>query len=479
MDRLERFDVPVWLVNTGWTGGPYGTGERMNITHTRNMVRAALNGSLRRRPDGHGPGLPRRRPDGRARRPGRGPRSRATPGPTTPRRTTPAGAQDRRDMFHAELRGVRRRRRARRSATPGPINGAPTTPASVPGVAALPGRGARARMTPMARNKVTVIGAGNVGATTAQRIAEAGPRRRGPRRHRRGPAAGQGPRPRRGGARGRPRRAGHRHQRLRGHGRLGRHRRDLRPRPPARHEPRRPAREERRASSKAVVEAAAAQSPDAVLIVVTNPLDAMCHVAMRASGFPRERVLGMAGVLDSARFRTFIAEELGVSVEDTHAFVLGGHGDTMVPLLALLDGRGHPDHRAAPAPIASRRSRSGPPTAAPRSWRCSRPARRSTRRRRRRSRWSRRSSTTAAASCPARSSSRASTASNGLFVGVPVVLGAGGMQRVIEIELTDDEQAAFEKSAAAVQELVDKLPGLKPASVGSCRLALGACRSAS
>src|SRR4029079_11529592 len=83
---------------------------------------------------------------------------------------------------------------------------------------------------------------------------------------------------------------------------------------------------------KAVVSAAAAQSPNAILIVVTNPLDAMCHVAMSASGFPRERVIGMAGVLDSARFRTFIAEELGVSVADTHAFVLGGHGDTMVPL---------------------------------------------------------------------------------------------------------------------------------------------------
>src|SRR4051795_3743400 len=83
---------------------------------------------------------------------------------------------------------------------------------------------------------------------------------------------------------------------------------------------------------RSVVEQAVAHSPDAILIVVTNPLDAMCHVAKQASGFPRERVLGMAGVLDSARFRAFIAEELGVSVEDTHAFVLGGHGDTMVPL---------------------------------------------------------------------------------------------------------------------------------------------------
>src|ERR1051325_5370557 len=83
---------------------------------------------------------------------------------------------------------------------------------------------------------------------------------------------------------------------------------------------------------RSVVEQAAKVSPDAILIVVTNPLDAMCHVAMEASGFPRERVIGMAGVLDSARFRTFIAQEIGVSVADTHAFVLGGHGDTMVPL---------------------------------------------------------------------------------------------------------------------------------------------------
>ncbi|HEX5452031.1 MAG TPA: malate dehydrogenase, partial [Candidatus Limnocylindrales bacterium] len=77
---------------------------------------------------------------------------------------------------------------------------------------------------------------------------------------------------------------------------------------------------------RSVAQAVAQHSPDTILIIVTNPLDAMCHVAMEASGFPRERVIGMAGVLDSARFRTFIAMELGVSVEDTHAFVLGGHG---------------------------------------------------------------------------------------------------------------------------------------------------------
>ena len=83
---------------------------------------------------------------------------------------------------------------------------------------------------------------------------------------------------------------------------------------------------------KAVTEQVAKYSPDAVLIIVSNPLDAMCHVAYEASGFPKNRVIGMAGVLDSARFRTFIAMELHVSVENIHAFVLGGHGDTMVPL---------------------------------------------------------------------------------------------------------------------------------------------------
>src|SRR6185369_7451907 len=83
---------------------------------------------------------------------------------------------------------------------------------------------------------------------------------------------------------------------------------------------------------KSVTEEVARRSPDAVLIVVSNPLDAMAHTALKVSGFPRQRVLGMAGVLDSARMRFFIAEALGVSIENTHAFVLGGHGDTMVPL---------------------------------------------------------------------------------------------------------------------------------------------------
>src|SRR4030095_320046 len=183
----------------------------------------------------------------------------------------------------------------------------------------------------MARNKVTVIGAGNVGATTAQRIAEAGlahvvlvdivqglPPGKGLDPAEAAPVVGHDSRVvgtndyadsagsdivvvTSGLAR-----------------QPGMSRDDLLAK--------------NAGIVRAVVEQAAKHSPDAILIIVTNPLDAMCHVAMTASGFPRERVLGMAGVLDSARFRTFIAEELSVSGADTQAFWLGGHGDTMVPL---------------------------------------------------------------------------------------------------------------------------------------------------
>jgi malate dehydrogenase len=208
---------------------------------------------------------------------------------------------------------------------------------------------------------------------------------------------------------------------------------------------------------KAVVEASAAQSPDAVLIVVTNPLDAMCHVAMRASGFPRERVLGMAGVLDSARFRTFIAEELGVSVADTHAFVLGGHGDTMVPLSRYSTVAGIPITELLPADrvraIEERTANGGAeivallktgsafyaPAAA--TFEMVDAILRDRRR-----------------VLPCAAYLEGEYGIDGLFVGVPVVLGAGGMQRVIEITLTSTERAAFEKSAGAVRELVAKLP---------------------
>ena len=205
---------------------------------------------------------------------------------------------------------------------------------------------------------------------------------------------------------------------------------------------------------RSVVEQAAKHSPDAVLIVVTNPLDAMCHVALEASGFPRERVLGMAGVLDSARFRTFIAEELGVSVADTHAFVLGGHGDTMVPLSRYSTVAGVPITELLPADrvraLEERTANGGAEVVALLK-------------------------TGSAFYAPAAGVFEMVEAilldrkrvlpcavllkgefgTDDLFVGVPVVLGAGGMERVFEIELTADEQAAFDRSAGAVKELVE------------------------
>jgi malate dehydrogenase len=204
---------------------------------------------------------------------------------------------------------------------------------------------------------------------------------------------------------------------------------------------------------RSVVEAAAKHSPSAILVIVTNPLDAMCHIAMRASGFPRERVLGMAGVLDSARFRSFIAQELGVSVEDTHAFVLGGHGDTMVPLSRYSTVAGVPitellsaDRVAA---LEERTANGGAEVVALLK-------------------------TGSAFYAPAAGVFEMVEAilldrkrvlpcavllqgefgTSDLFVGVPVVLGKDGMERVFEIDLTDEEQAAFDRSAAAVKELV-------------------------
>ena len=201
----------------------------------------------------------------------------------------------------------------------------------------------------MARNKVTVIGAGNVGATTAQRIAEAGLADVVLVDIVDGLPAGQGrstsPRLRQWSVT-MPRVVGTNDYAdtagsdvivvTSGLARQpGMSRDDLLTK--------------NAGIVRSVVEQAARVSPDAIIIVVTNPLDAMCHVAMDASGFPRERVIGMAGVLDSARFRTFIAQELGVSVEDTHAFVLGGHGDTMVPLSRYSTVAGVPITELLPA----------------------------------------------------------------------------------------------------------------------------------
>ncbi|MGI8703332.1 MAG: malate dehydrogenase [Candidatus Limnocylindrales bacterium] len=212
---------------------------------------------------------------------------------------------------------------------------------------------------------------------------------------------------------------------------------------------------------RSVVVEAVRHSPDAVLIVVTNPLDAMCHVAFDASGFPRERVIGMAGVLDSARFRTFIARELGASVTSTQAFVLGGHGDTMVPLPRYSTVGGVPiTELLEPARIEGlvQRTRDGGAeiVALLKSG--------------------------SAFYAPAASVAQMVDAIlgdrrvilpcaallegeygiQGLFVGVPVKLGRRGIEEIVEIELTDEERQAFEASAKAVQELVDKL-GASPA----------------
>jgi len=207
---------------------------------------------------------------------------------------------------------------------------------------------------------------------------------------------------------------------------------------------------------RSVVESAAAVSPDAIIVVVTNPLDAMCHVAMDASGFPRERVIGMAGVLDSARFRTFIARELGVSVEDTHAFVLGGHGDTMVPLSRYSTVAGVPITELLPADrvraLEERTANGGAEIVgllktgsafyAPAAGAFEMVEAILLDRKR-------------VLACAVRLQGEFGV--DGLFVGVPVVLGRSGMERVFEIELTDDERAAFQRSADAVRELVEVL----------------------
>ncbi len=575
VERLERDDVPVWLVNTGWTGGPYGVGQRMNIAHTRAMVRAALDGSLDARRDasrselrrvgaaqlprcagiiprstldlgGYGglrrgrdapePHVPRelrglRRRRGRGHRGGRAGGRLTVVGQGQVGTPSGPGQQDGPDDERPETQGERDREQdqeeteqretlAWRSSSiagegqqPGPedggksddderqaagreqaedgeqgaeqgedrggnegrhvgdsrhercraqgscrthrptIHGCPFPPSTDVRM----GRSDDLKGDPrvMARNKVTVIGAGNVGATTAQRIAEAGladvvlidiveglPQGKGLDLAEAAPVVGHDARITgtndyadtagsdivvvTSGLARQP----------------GMSRDDLLAK--------------NAGIVRAVVEQAVKHSPDAILIIVTNPLDAMCHVAMRASGFPRERVLGMAGVLDSARFRTFIALELGVSVEDTHAFVLGGHGDTMVPLSRYSTVAGVPITELLPPDrvkaLEERTANGGAEVVALLK-------------------------TGSAYYAPAASTFEmvesilldrkrvlpcavlleGEFGTDGLFVGVPVVLGSTGMERIFEIELTADEQAAFDASAAAVRELVDKL----------------------
>ena len=210
---------------------------------------------------------------------------------------------------------------------------------------------------------------------------------------------------------------------------------------------------------KTVTEQVVKYSPDCIIIIVSNPLDAMCHVAYEASGFPKNRVIGMAGVLDSARFRAFIAMELDVSVENTHAFVLGGHGDTMVPLPRYSTVAGIPITELMPKDrieaLCDRTANGGAEIVgllktgsafyAPAS-----------------------AAVEMAESIlkdkkkvlPCAAYLEGEYGINELFIGVPVKLGANGIEQVIEIELTETENDALMKSAAAVQELKDDLAKL-------------------
>jgi len=198
-----------------------------------------------------------------------------------------------------------------------------------------------------------------------------------------------------------------------------------------------------------------ARSPKCILIVVSNPLDAMCEVARRVSGFPRERVLGMAGVLDSARMRAFIAMELNVSVENTHAFVLGGHGDTMVPLPRYSTVAGIPITELISEERINAivdRTRNGGAEIVnllkTSAW------------------YAPGASTVEMVEAilkdkrkilPCAAFLKGEYGFDGLFVGVPVKLGRNGLEQIIEIELREDEAAALRKSADAVKELVEKL----------------------
>jgi len=204
---------------------------------------------------------------------------------------------------------------------------------------------------------------------------------------------------------------------------------------------------------KTVTEQVVKNSPKAFLIIVSNPLDAMVYVAHKVSGFPTNRVMGMAGVLDSARFRTFIAMELGVSVKDIQAFVLGGHGDSMVPLPRYTTVSGIPIPDLMPQDrieaIVERTRKGGgeivsllktgsafyAPSAA--AVQMAESILKDQKR---------------ILPCAAYCNKEYDV--GGFYVGVPVMLGVGGVEKVIEIKLTPDEKAAFDKSVAAVKELV-------------------------
>lgn len=205
---------------------------------------------------------------------------------------------------------------------------------------------------------------------------------------------------------------------------------------------------------KGVTEQVVKYSPRCILIVVSNPLDAMVQTAYRVSGFPRNRVIGMAGILDSARFRTFIAQELAVSVENVHAFVLGGHGDTMVPMPRYSTVAGIPITELLSQEridaLVERTANGGaeivgllktgsayyaPSAAVTEMVEAIFKDKRKI--------------------LPCAAFLEGEYGVNGLFVGVPVKLGRNGIEEIVQIDLRPEEDAALKKSAAAVKELVE------------------------
>jgi malate dehydrogenase len=207
-----------------------------------------------------------------------------------------------------------------------------------------------------------------------------------------------------------------------------------------------------------------AKSPDAILMLLTNPLDAMCHVALHNSGFPPERVFGQAGILDTARFRTFLAMETNVSVSEVNAYVLGGHGDDMVPLLGSTNIGGVPVTKMVPhdrlAAIVERARKGGGEIVSLLK-------------------------TGSAFYAPSAALAQmidavlndrkrilpcaVYTGDNGgnygvsdLYLGLPAIIGANGVEQIVPIELTSDEHQALQKSAGSVRELVEALKGFDP-----------------
>ncbi|MDP1857409.1 MAG: malate dehydrogenase [Gemmatimonadaceae bacterium] len=209
---------------------------------------------------------------------------------------------------------------------------------------------------------------------------------------------------------------------------------------------------------KSVSENIARTSPNAILIIVSNPLDVMCYVAMKASGFPRERVLGMAGVLDTARFRAFLAEALDISVRDIQAMVLGGHGDTMVPLISYTSVSGIPITQLMARDVLDKivdRTRNGGAEIVA---------------------FLKTGSAYYAPSAgaiqmveaivhdqkrilPCAAWLQGEYGLSGLFLGVPCKLGRRGLEQILEVELTPAERVALGKSAEAVREPMAKLGG--------------------